>query len=130
MHACGSTHSNLHTGSPLPARTQTEMMLYLIWLLAVVGVTKTIFFFHKLKALQLVLYLIMGWSIVIIGEPVYQHMPTGCFRPLLLGGICYSIGTVFFRMDGRIPFAHAIWHVFVLVAALIHLSGVFECLYR
>jgi hemolysin III len=104
-------------------------MLYVIWMLAVIGLVKTVFFFHKYKALELALFLIMGWSVVIVGEPIYEHMPVGCVGPLIYGGVMYSAGTIFFSLDGVLPFAHAIWHLFVLGAAFVHLQGVCDCLF-
>ncbi len=99
-------------------------MLYVIWSLAIVGLIKTIFFFHRFKALELALYLVMGWSVVIVGEPIYEHMPEGCIPYVLGGGAMYTIGTIFFSLDGRLAFAHAIWHLHVLVGACVHLAGV------
>ena len=104
-------------------------MLYTVWAIGVVGLIKTVFLFHSYQALELALFLLMGWIVVIVGGPIYQHLPVGGLFYLVAGGVVYSSGVVFFRLDGRVPFAHAIWHVFVVVGAFIHMKGVFECLY-
>ena len=104
-------------------------MMCTLWTIGVVGLIKTVFFFHIYQALELALFLLMGWSAVIVGQPIYEHMPVGGMWWVLGGGLAYSVGTLFFRLDGKMPFAHAVWHVFVLAGAFIHLYGVFECLY-
>ena len=58
----------------------------------------------------------------------FQHDERGLFE-LKLGGAVYAAGVVFFKCDGRIPLAHAIWHLFVLAGSMIHYFAVLEHLY-
>jgi len=50
-------------------------------------------------------------------------------QELQFGGVCYIAGVIFFKMDGRIPFAHAIWHLFVAFAAGVHYYAILDNLY-
>ncbi|KAL3318944.1 hypothetical protein Ciccas_002397 [Cichlidogyrus casuarinus] len=51
------------------------------------------------------------------------HNKTGAFQ-MLQSLIAYAIGVVFFKLDGIIPFAHAIWHVFVILGTAIQFRAV------
>eukprot|EP01135_Chromosphaera_perkinsii_P004542 Nk52_evm12s288 gene=Nk52_evmTU12s288 len=79
-----------------------------------------------IEKVELVLYLCMGWIIVIIIEPIMNHstLPSNALILLLIGGLCYSGGVWFFVRDGRIPCAHAIWHIFVVFGAVFHYWGI------
>ena len=69
--------------------------------------------------LDLALYIAMGWSWLLLAWPIYQSLPTPAFVWLLVGGGCYTFGTIFFAIE-RIPFNHAIWHLFVLAGSACH----------
>ena len=59
----------------------------------------------------------MGWMVVIAIRPLTQHMPPGGIAWLLAGGVAYTFGIVFYLWK-RLPFHHAIWHLFVLAGSL------------
>lgn len=69
----------------------------------------------------------MGWLIVVAIKPMIQSMPFGFFGWLLAGGLAYTIGTVFYAIK-RIPYNHAIWHLFVLGGSVLHFLGIFRYL--
>ncbi len=83
------------------------------WGLTIIGVILKQFFVHRFKMLSLAVYIGMGWLVIFAYEPVYQAIGSGGFFWLLLGGILYSAGTYFYKNE-RIPYNHAIWHLFVL----------------
>ncbi|KAH8037641.1 hypothetical protein HPB51_015075 [Rhipicephalus microplus] len=74
--------------------------------------------------------------LIYIGSAVFPASATFSMRPLtglkelLFGGLLYFIGVVFFKSDGRVPFAHAIWHLFVNAATLVHYHAVYRYLFR
>ena len=85
--------------------------------------------FYKLLAmgrwprLSLALYLVMGWSGVLLAKPVYEGLETLSLLLILAEGLFYTAGTYFFAHDHRRHY-HAIWHVFVLLGALAHWGAI------
>jgi len=96
-----------------------EGMLVLIWLIAFLGIIFKIKWGHKHKKLSLLTYLGMGFiSLAVINE-LYQHLTTSGLVLLAAGGFIYTLG-VFFYVQNKIHFNHAIWHLFVLAGASCH----------
>lgn len=71
-----------------------------------------------------VLYLVMGWIIVIAIEPLLNNLSTTGFAWLVTGGILYSLGIVFYLTDSRIAYGHFLWHLFVLGGSISHFFAV------
>lgn len=107
-----------------------EEVLFAVWCLAVFGIFYQYIFHERYKWIEIVLYLITGICPAIVILDVKD--PAGLYE-LSLGGLTYVLGVIFFKSDGVIPFAHAIWHCFVFVGALfhyyaicVHLLGAFQ----
>ncbi|MEO4053211.1 hemolysin III family protein [Solibacillus sp. CAU 1738] len=83
------------------------------WSLALIGIVLKQFFVYRFKKLSLLVYIGMGWLVVFAYEPVIQHFSSEGFLILLTGGILYTAGTFFYK-NKKIPYNHAIWHVFVI----------------
>jgi hemolysin III len=66
----------------------------------------------------------MGWLAVLGAYQLLANLPRTGIALLLGGGILYSLGTIFYKVD-RIPFNHAIWHLFVLAACVLHFLAVY-----
>jgi len=86
------------------------------WGLALCGIIFKMFFIERFKAISLICYLGMGWLIILAFEPVVTHITTTGFQYLLTGGLMYTIGAFFFA-NHKIPYNHAIWHLFVLAGS-------------
>lgn len=97
------------------------------WLVVIGGIFYKIYAIGRWPRLSLAIYLIMGWSIVLIAEPVIKLLTPVTLWLLLAEGIAYTVGTYFFAHDER-PHYHAIWHVFVLLGALAHWGAVLTLL--
>lgn len=95
----------------------------IIWSLAAFGVIFKIFFTGKFDKLSTVIYLAMGWLIVFYGKSVTEAVPSGGMWLLLAGGLSYTVGVVFYVWD-KLPFNHAIWHLFVLGGTVCHFFAV------
>ena len=90
-----------------------------VWFIALVGTVYKIFLIHRFQNLSLVLYLAMGWLVVLDIQNVKALFPTDAFYALVLGGIFYTVGTLFYRWE-KLYFNHVIWHFFVLGGAFSH----------
>jgi hemolysin III len=100
-----------------------EIILGAVWLCATVGIALKIIAPHRFEVVSIGLYLVMGWMIVAVARPLAANMASIDFWLLMGGGIVYSVGVVFYLLD-RIPYHKAIWHGFVLVAAIAHFAAV------
>ena len=94
------------------------------WVLAMVGIALKQFFVHRFKMVSLLVYIGMGWLIIFISKPLIDMIGMNGFGWLLAGGLFYTIGTYFYKND-RIPYNHAIWHVFVLAGCV----SMYACVY-
>jgi hemolysin III len=99
----------------------------IVWGCAVVGVVLKLFFAGKFELLSTVAYLAMGWLVVIALKPLVAALPAGALWLLLSGGLCYSLGTIFYHWE-KLPFNHAVWHVWVLAGSACHWAAVFAYL--
>jgi hemolysin III len=90
-----------------------------IWGLALGGVAFKLFFAGRFPALSTALYVAMGWLVLIAARPLVAAVDPAVLYWLLAGGIAYTGGTVFYHAE-RIPFSHAIWHIFVMGGSICH----------
>ncbi|MCB5235134.1 MAG: hemolysin III family protein [Candidatus Cloacimonetes bacterium] len=93
-----------------------------IWGLAIGGILLKIFAMGKLKWLSTVIYLLMGWMVIIAVKPLLQTVPPGFLTWMLIGGACFTLGIIFY-VARKMPFHHAIWHLFVLGGCICHFFG-------
>jgi hemolysin III len=100
-------------------------LLAAVWALTVFGVVFKIFYVDRFNILAPLIYLFMGWLILLDLGPALKFIPSSAMHLLLGGGFLYSIGLIFFYQD-RIPFNHAIWHIFVLAGSLCHYLVIFD----
>lgn len=98
-------------------------LLIIVWSLAVGGIVFKIFFVKRFIIFSTLVYLMMGWLIIVAIKPLYASLSGPGFGLLLLGGLLYSAGTIFYIWR-KIPFHHAIWHSFVLGGA----ASMFFCI--
>jgi len=98
-------------------------MLGIIWFLAVAGVVFKIFFVHRFKIVSTIAYLLMGWIIVFAIKPLIDSLPSGGIVWLVAGGLAYTLGVIFYAWK-KLPFNHAIWHLFVLAGSTCHFFAV------
>ncbi len=95
-----------------------------IWGLAVAGIIFKVFFIGKYRTLSAILYVAMGWAIIVAVKPLLDAMPENGLWLLLAGGLSYSGGVVFYILK-NIPYAHSIWHLFVLGGSVCHFLSIY-----
>jgi hemolysin III len=93
------------------------------WGLAVAGVIFKLFFTGRFPRLSTAIYLGMGWMVVVAVVPMIERLDLSVLLWLAAGGLAYTAGTVFYH-NHRIPYAHAIWHLFVLAGSACHFVAV------
>lgn len=92
------------------------VLLIVIWSMAVLGILFKCFFIHRFEKLSLVLYIFMGWIIIFAIKPLYEYVQLEGFIVLLAGGILYTVGALFYAWR-KLPYNHAIWHIFVILGS-------------
>ncbi|MHB8621836.1 MAG: PAQR family membrane homeostasis protein TrhA [Sulfuricaulis sp.] len=97
----------------------------IIWGLAGVGMAVEFLPRRGARILPVVIYLLMGWLALIALRPLLQVLPTIGFVWLLVGGLCYTFGIVFYALDTRLRHAHGVWHLFVLAGSICHYIAIF-----
>ena len=90
-----------------------------VWGVSIVGIYLKFAYPGRFEKLSLVLYLLLGWLIVIAINPLFDVMETGGLWLLLIGGLFYTVGVIFYVWDS-LPFNHAIWHLFVMGGSISH----------
>jgi hemolysin III len=98
-------------------------LLGIIWTLAATGVVFKVFFIGRFPRTSAIVYLGMGWLALVAFRQLFMHLPPAGLILLFAGGLCYSLGVVFFALDHR-RFHHAIWHLFVLAGSICHFFAV------
>lgn len=99
-------------------------LFFLIWIFAILGILLKVFYMHKFKRLSLVFYLFMGWFILFGIKPLLEVLSIQAVVLLTLGGLSYTFGVVFYLLK-KLPFNHAVWHIFVLSGSISHFFAMF-----
>ena len=87
--------------------------------LSIVGTLKKLFFTGRFKIISLLLYLAMGWLIVVEINLLFELLDSEAELLLIIGGLSYTIGITFYTLD-KIKYFHSIWHLFVLTGSVLH----------
>ena len=94
-------------------------LLCVLWSLTILGTIFKVFYCGRFDIMSTVIYLLMGWSMLAGGNSFFERMPHAVFQMVIAGGVIYSLGVIFYLRD-KYFYSHALWHLFVLVAAICH----------
>jgi hemolysin III len=95
----------------------------IVWTLAIAGIVTEAFWVDRPKWLSALVFIGMGWIVVVATKPLIESLPAGGLWLLLAGGLAYTLGTVFYILK-RVPYFHAVWHLWVIGGSACHVLAV------
>lgn len=98
-------------------------LFILIWGMAAAGIVWKMFFLGKLEILATIIYILMGWMCVFLFKDMMAAIPPLGVTMLVAGGIVYTAGVIFYAWE-KLPYNHAIWHLFVLGGSICHFAAI------
>lgn len=102
-------------------------LLALVWAMALLGVLWKMFFTGRYEVLATIVYILMGWMCVLAYRQMVSNVPPLGVALLFAGGIVYTLGVLFYALE-KIPYNHAVWHLFVLGGSACHFAAVMTLL--
>ena len=99
-------------------------LLAVVWTLALIGIIQDWWELDRRRILSLVLYVGMGWLIVVAIGPLMRVLPTTALWWIAGGGLAYTFGVAFYVLDTRWPPAHVVWHLFVIAGSTCHFVAI------
>lgn len=102
------------------------LFLSIMWSVVALGVIFKLFFIHRFEFVSVLIYLVMGWMVVFIAQPLSERMPLSVFWWVLAGGLSYTGGVYFYVQDKR--YHHTVWHLLVLLGTILHFVAIVKTL--
>ena len=96
----------------------------IVWSATILGIICNSININKFKLLSMVLYLAMGWVVVFAFKPLAEKLATNGIILLILGGIMYTVGAIFYGIGKKKKYMHSIFHMFVLAGSILHFFAV------
>lgn len=100
-------------------------MFVFVWLFALVGIILKLFFTRRFNKLSTAMYLLMGWQVMFFIKPLSASLSELGFQYLVAGGIFYTVGAILYSIK-KIPYNHAIFHLFVLLGSFSHFLAIYN----
>ncbi|MDX6745285.1 hemolysin III family protein [Polaribacter sp. PL03] len=99
-------------------------MAVFVWVFALIGIVLKLFFTGRFDKISTAMYLLMGWQVVFFISPLIESLSSFSLNFLFIGGVFYSIGAVLY-MIRKLPYNHAIFHLFVLLGSFSHFLAIY-----
>lgn len=96
----------------------------IIWGLAIAGILIKILFKNAPQVYETILYILMGWMIILASQPLAKAIGQKGLWLLIFGGIAYTLGALLYSMRG-IKYIHVIWHIFVMLGSILMFFSVY-----
>ncbi len=103
------------------------LVLGTLWSMVIVGTFFKLYYTNRFQLFSTLLYLVLGWLVVFIIQPLMDAVSPLCFWWIVVGGLFYTVGVIFYLWE-KLPYNHVIWHVFVFGGSLAHFIAVWYCL--
>ncbi len=91
-----------------------------IWTLCLLGILAKVLAANRFRKANVALYVMMGWLAIVAIKPLWLMLSRTGVEWLLAGGVAYTAGLIFFALEDRMPYSHAVWHVFVIAGSACH----------
>ena len=99
-------------------------LLGIVWVLAAIGITLNAIDLESTKIFSMICYLLMGWCIIFKFDVLLKAVPVGGIVFLVLGGIAYTAGTIFYGLGTKIKYFHSIFHLFILLGSILQFFSI------
>lgn len=99
-------------------------MFVFVWFFALIGIVLKLFFTGRFDKISTAMYLLMGWQIIFLINPLIDNLSSEGLFWLITGGVFYSIGALFYLIN-KLKYNHAVFHVFVLLGSLSHFLAIY-----
>jgi hemolysin III len=96
-----------------------------IWSFAAAGIVFKVFFTGRMNGLSTAIYVLMGWMCVLVAKPLVETLSVEALVWVAAGGMAYTVGIVFYH-NRRMPYSHAVWHVFVVAGSAFHFLAIWR----
>lgn len=98
-------------------------LFFTLWSIAILGCGFKLFYTGKWDFISTLFYIAMGWMALLTIKPALENIPNMALLLMLLGGLSYTGGVLFYLWH-RLPYHHAIWHLFVMGGSTIHFLAI------
>lgn len=102
-----------------------DIFLTILWMILIGGILMKFFFMGRFKAFSIGLYVFLGCMVLFLIKPIVEAMPHDIFILILLGGISYLVGVIFYIKKSQM-YTHTLWHFFVMIASFFHFLAIFK----
>lgn len=102
--------------------TRGYILLAFLWAMTITGIVFKSIWIKKFKYIHLAIYLLMGWSVLLVKDAFFTNMVD--FNFVIFGGISYTLGVVFYVW--KFKYAHFVWHLFVLGGTFFHFLAIYN----
>lgn len=98
----------------------------IVWLFSILGIIGNAINMHHpiIKVLSMICYIGLGWCIIFAIKPLLDNLEMMGFILLLMGGISYTIGAIFYGFGSKVKYIHSVWHLFVLLGSILHFFSI------
>ncbi len=100
-------------------------LLIACWVAAITAVVITFTLFNKTKVIQMVLYMVIGWSSFMTVFVLWKHFSKDAIFLMVTGGIAYTIGAILYGVGRKKKYIHAVFHIFIILGAFLHFLGLY-----
>lgn len=97
------------------------LILGIIWIAATVGIVLNAIDLKRFKVFSMCCYLMMGWLIIFKAKVLAELMGASAMTLLVVGGVCYTVGAVFYGLGKKKPYAHFVFHIFTVMGSIAHI---------